>query len=234
MRLLLLTVLVSVIMTGTAGADPHTAGRPITPACEEALALSALPKRLRAGASVFVLTDDGYRMSRSGDGPFTCIVGRNHAEALIPQCPDAAGLDSVIPGIILKSQLALAGAAIEARQAEFEKKKENGDLSAPDRPGVSYMMSNFNYAWNHQAGGLMRIPPHVMFYAPNLSNDDIGGSMQEGMGSNRGVPFIIEEGIHGYMTSMVEHPSDSSDVFAACDGQLPEVAGTIAASGGGS
>ena len=81
----------------------------LTQACEEALALSALPAALRSDASAYVLTASGFEMTRQGSGPFTCIVARNHANALVPQCPDAAGADTVIPGIIKKSEWALSG-----------------------------------------------------------------------------------------------------------------------------
>jgi hypothetical protein len=36
--------------------------------------------------------------------------------------------------------------------------------------------------------------PHVMYYAPDISNDDIGGAKLGGM-----EPFIILHGHHGYM-----------------------------------
>lgn len=196
-------------------------------ACEEALALSALPKRLRAAASVYVLTEQGYELTRRGSGPFTCIVERNHEESLIPQCPDAAGAESVIPGIVMKSRWALEGLSAEERRDRFRQQVDQDRLQPPSRPGVSYMMSEFNLAWNARADGLLRIPPHVMFYAPNLGNEDIGGSVQEGTRENRGVPFIVGEGIHGYIISFVEHASDSADVLAACDGLIPEAVATF-------
>ena len=217
-----MSLALAALLPGLAGATPP-AHEKVSAACEEALALSALPKRLRADASVYVLTEDGYRLSRKGSGPFTCIVERNHEQALIPQCPDAAGADSVVPGIIRKSEWAIAGVPTAERRERFAADVSAGELKPPARAGISYMMSNFSYAWNSRRNGLIRIPPHVMFYAPNLDNDDIGGSIEEGVGHNRGVPFIVEKGIHGYMTSFVEHPSDSSDVLAACKGQLPDV-----------
>ena len=209
------------------GAGAATQSPRLTADCEEALALSALPTRLRDDASVYTLTDEGFSLTRSAKGPFTCIVERNHADAVIPQCVDAAGADTIIPGIIAKTDWSLMGVPAAERGARFRALANRGDLRAPARSGISWMMSNFNYSWNARSGRLMRIPPHVRFYAPNLSNDDIGGSMAEGMGGNRGVPFIIEEGIHGYITTMVEKPSDSTDVRTACAGQLPDEPPTL-------
>ncbi len=220
MRYAPLPAAAAVLMAGaTSAADQNL----LTPACETALALSALPQALRDDASVYVRTAAGFELERQGDGPFTCIVERNHADALIPQCPDAAGADTVIPAIIQRSEWALEGIEAAERRERFLAAVERGDFEAPARPGISYMMSEFNYVWNATNAELMVIPPHVMFYAPNLSDEDIGGSQELGLGSNRGYPFITGEGIHGYMISMVERGSDSSDVAAACAGQLPDV-----------
>ncbi len=197
--------------------------RNISAACEEQLALSALPKRLRATASAYVLYEEGFRKVRDKNGPFTCIVERNHEKALIPQCVDAAGADTIIPGIMLKTEWVLAGHSTEKRREMFQEGVSNGRLQAPSRAGVSYMMSAFNHIYNGQSSTFLRIGPHVMFYAPSLSNDDIGGSMREGMGSNRGVPFIVDESIHGFMTSMVEHAADSADALATCQGQIDDI-----------
>jgi len=193
----------------------------LTAACEEALALSALPARLRHQASVYSLTDQGFRKTRENDGPFTCIVERNHVDAIIPQCVDAAGADTIIPGIMKKTQWTLAGVPLTDRRARFAELAQKEELQPPPRSGISYMMSNFNYVWNTNTENLMRVPPHVMFYAPNISNEDVGGSFQEAVDGNRGTPFVVDVGIHGYMTSFVERPSESDDVLAACAGQLP-------------
>jgi len=213
-------VMLSVSVPGVAAASDET--RKLTGDCEEALALSALPARLRDQASVYSLTDEGFKMSREKDGPFTCIVERNHVDAVIPQCVDAAGADTIIPGIMKKSQWALAGIPVAERRAKFAELAEKKELMPAPRSGISYMMSNFNYVWNTNSEYLMRVPPHVMFYAPNVSNDDVGGSFEEAVDGNRGTPFVVEVGIHGYMTSFVERPSESGDVMTACAGQLPE------------
>ena len=60
----------------------------LSTACEEALALSALPERLRTDATVYVLEATGYRKSRAGQGAFSCLVTRNHPQSYIPLCFD--------------------------------------------------------------------------------------------------------------------------------------------------
>jgi hypothetical protein len=190
--------------------------------CEEALALSALPARLRDGASVYALTENGYVRTRDGSGPFTCIVERNHPLAVIPQCVDAAGADTIIPALIFRSERALEGATPEQVLTEFRQKAERGEFHAPSRPGISYMTSAYNYIYLSEPERIVDVHPHLMFYAPNLTNEDIGGSFKAGSEENRGLPFVLEPGIHGYMISFVDHASESEDVQRACAGEVAD------------
>lgn len=213
--------LTAAVALATLGAtSAAVASTNLTAACEEALALSALPERLRDGAAAYTLTDAGFKLTRKGDGSFTCIVARNHETSIIPQCADAAGTDNIIPAIIQRSEWTLAGMQLDEQQSRFDKLVQEGTIRAPERTGINYMMSEFNFIWNAQREEIMHVGPHVMYYAPNVSNEQIGGSIEEAMGSNRGTPYILDEGIHGYITSFVEHPSSSTGVMAACKGQI--------------
>ncbi len=202
-------------------------------ACEEALALSAPPQRLRDSATVYSLTESGYVRTRDGDGPLTCIVERNHPRALIPQCVDAAGADTIIPDLIYCSQRALEGATPEEILAEFETRAIRGEFRAPARPGVSYMTSEYNYIYVSQRQQIVDVHPHLMFYAPNLTNDDIGGSFEAALEEYRGLPLVLEPGIHGYMISFVDHASDATGVMRAGGGQVGDVPPVPARSPGG-
>ena len=210
----------------TASADEPIERIPLTSECEEVLALSALPLRLRDQASVVVLDGDEYRKTISSDGPFTCIVERNHPQSLIPQCADAAGRDTIIPAVIAKSLWALDGVVGTERQARFDERVADGTFRPPARPGIAYMVSDYNYVWNGAANSRLRVPPHVMFYAPGLEEADMGGSMAHSF-ENRGMPFLLEAGIHGYMISYVDHGSNSAAVERACAGQLPPAPATL-------
>ncbi len=214
---------------GTAAAIAQETDRTaLSAACEEALALSALPARLREEASVYRLVDGRFKLGRKGSGPFTCIVARNHPDSLIPQCVDAAGADTIIPGIIQKTDWALRGVAPAEALKRFEAMAEAGTMRPPARAGINYMMSAYNVIWNDRQQQFMRVGPHVMYYAPNVTNEDIGGSMQVAMQENRGTPMVLQPGIHGYMASFVEHASDSSQVHGACRAELASLLGTTA------
>lgn len=198
---------------------PCAFAQDLTPACETELALSALPEHLRGGASVYVFEGDGYTVARQGEGPFTCIVERNHPLALIPQCLDREGADTILPALVWKSQQVMTGADPDAVRAEHARRLAAGDFDAPERPGVSYMVSAFNRIHVAERNDRIFVGPHVMYYAPGVGNDDIGGAHEHGL-ANRGLPFVLDQGPHGYMISYVEKPSDPTAVQAACAGQL--------------
>lgn len=206
------------IATPSLGDDRQSLSRD----CEVALALSALPSRLREGASVYALVDNEYVLAVSGDGPFTCVVERNDDEALIPQCMDKAGVKSVLPAILDRSRLSLDGHSYHELTEVIDEKLAKGDYPATERAGISYMMSDYNYIYTPSAKRVLKVPPHVMFYAPNLTNADIGGSFED-MTTNIGTPAVLSEGPHGYMVVYTLHAADANDVATACEGQLGEV-----------
>lgn len=181
--------------------------------CEEALALSAVPERLRADATVYGLEKDGYRKSRTGDGAFTCLVTRNHPESIVPVCFDRAGKDFVT-SLIRRGEMAQQGLPDSDYLAERAVKGK-----ASDQFGLSYMVSNYNYIYIPPMKRIAKVPPHVMYYAPHVTDADIGGSQQDGM-TNTGMPYMNDSGIHGMIISNVAQASDSSAVIQHCTGQL--------------
>lgn len=191
----------------------------LSTACEEALALSAIPSHLRAAASTWVLGNDGYRRHRQGTGPISCLVQRNHPDSIIPVCFDAEGSRSIMPAKMAESEAAVAGASREQVKTAFAAGVARGDWQPPARPGLAWMVSGHNRILNQ--GRIIHASPHLMFYAPNLTDADIGGSFQAAM-TNRGLPFVIDQGIHGYMVTFVDQPSDSSAVLEHCRGQIPD------------
>lgn len=189
----------------------------LTAECEQALAVSALPSQMRAGASIYVLTANGFTKTVEGTSPFTCVVQRNHAKSLIPQCLDRQGTELMLPTIIQKTNMVLSGARAEEIQADFKARTDSGEYKAPSQLGVNYMMSHYNYIYLSAAERVVRIPPHLMHYAPNATNADIGAAPDA---QRKGMPHINDQGIHGYYISFVEDPSDFSDVQRTCAGQV--------------
>ena len=74
---------------------------------------------------------------------------------------------------------------------------KTGHYKAPERAGISYMLSPvlrtyFNPEESDRVGTYNF--PHVMYYAPGVSSEDIGAGKLDGM-----YPFVIMPGHHGYM-----------------------------------
>ncbi|HMK42840.1 MAG TPA: hypothetical protein VK445_01740 [Dissulfurispiraceae bacterium] len=72
-----------------------------------------------------------------------------------------------------------------------------GFYKAPERAGISYMLSPILRTYfnpeEHDKVITMNYP-HVMYYAPNVANEDVGGGKLGGM-----YPFLILPGPHGYI-----------------------------------
>jgi len=202
---------------GVAAADRQRLSRD----CEIAVAKSAAPARLRADASVYGLRNGAYEKFVDGSGPLTCVIERNHADSLIPQCMDRGGVDSVLPAIIERSLMAVNGASFAEIKANNERQLREGGFAPLPGAGISYMMSAYNYIFVESTSDVRKVAPHVMFYAPNLGNADIGGSF-ESMSNNIGTPFILNPGIHGYMIVYTQYAADPDEVAVACRGQLGE------------
>ena len=73
-----------------------------------------------------------------------------------------------------------------------------GKYISPRRSGVAYMLSGDIRNFNPQTGKVESFPPHVMFYAPNLTNADLG-TTREALKKDPSLPFAAYEGPHGYI-----------------------------------
>lgn len=208
----------ALVVAGAAAAEaPY---RNLTPACESALALSALPAHLRDRASTWVLGRGGFERHGAADADFSCLVARNHPDSLVPQCFDKPGQQAILPRYLDEGRMLAQGQSFDQIHAEIERRLKAREYQPVSAHGVVYMVSAYNYIYARNAGKLVHVHPHVMFHAPDVAPDAVGNSLRDGM-VNKGLPFVIDEGVHGYMISMVERPSDGADVAAACAGQLP-------------
>jgi hypothetical protein len=162
---------------------------------EIAIALSAAPEHLREGASVYVLKQAGFVQARKGTNGFSCIVNRDHPLNQKPTCYDAEGSETILPKVLRFGELLMKGVPLEQIKAEIAEGFRSGKYISPRRPGVAYMLSGDIKNYNASTGKVESFPPHVMFYAPNLTNEDIGsdGNFEPGM------PSIAYQGPQGFM-----------------------------------
>jgi hypothetical protein len=173
---------------------------------EMKLALSAAPAHLREAAGVYVLEKNGFVKVRDTSNGFTCIVNRDHPLNQKPTCYDAEGSATILPKVLRFGELLMQGKPLTEIRAEIQKGFESGKFISPRRPGVAYMLSGDIKAFNPQTGQVGTFPPHVMFYAPNLTNSDIGsdGNFDPGM------PSIAYQGPQGFMVVVLGDSHDAA------------------------
>jgi hypothetical protein len=165
---------------------------------EIALALSAAPEHLRKGAAVYVLERKGFVKMRDSTNGFTCIVNRDHPLNQKPVCFDAEGTATILPKILRVGELLMQGKPMSEIDAEIAEGFRTGTYISPRRLGVAYMLSGDIRNFNPQTGKVESFPPHVMFYAPNLTNADIG-TTKEALAKNPSLPFVAYQGPHGFI-----------------------------------
>jgi hypothetical protein len=142
------------------------------------LAESAAPAEVSSKATVYVLGSKGYEKAREGTNGFSCFVGRHFvkpAETTIePQCFDAEGSRTLLLVYMHGEELRTNGKSEAEIKADVANGYKEGRYQCPSKPGFLYMMSNRNRLRAMPEHGTGIFPPHLMFYAPNMTTKDIG------------------------------------------------------------
>jgi hypothetical protein len=156
---------------------------------EIALATSAGPPALAAKAGVYVLDKSGYVKVRDSQNGFVCIVEHRVPSAVEPQCLDAEGVKTFLPRILMVGALRAKGRPEQEIRDAVKKGFADGQFKAPQRPGVDYMLSTHNVVTIDENKGIaVPFPPHLMFYAPGMTNADVGSD-----GSPGSSVFVVDE-----------------------------------------
>lgn len=181
------------------------------------LALSALPPHLRDNATVYVLNPDkGFEVARKGTNGFHAFVVRTGDDAFRGSWPLTAYRDDILYPISFDQAGAKAQMRVFFDAAEMQAKGtppgelkkimkdrlKTGYYKAPERAGVSYMLSPIlrTYFDPEKSDRVVTMNyPHVMYYAPNISNEDVGGGKLGGM-----YPFVIMPGPLGYIIQPID------------------------------
>jgi hypothetical protein len=219
---LALAALVSVVRPGPAAPVSPDVPELLPRDQEIALALSAAPEHLRTGAAVWVLEKNGFVKVRESTNGFGCIVNRDHPLNRKPTCYDAEGVATIVPKVLRVGELLMQGKPLSEINAEIAEGFRTGEFVSPHRPGVAYMLSGDIRRFDAASGTVVSFPPHVMFYAPNLTDEDIGS---KGDGTD-GLPFIAYQGPQGFMIMLPaggEH-GGHGNAAAAASGSPPEPA----------
>jgi len=155
-------------------------------ALETDFALSALPPQLRPGATVYLLDPaKGYYVARKGSNGFITFVMRTAWEwaefrddIITAISYDAEGARTIFPVYEAAAAMRASGkyTALQVRNIVIDRIKK-GIYKAPARPGISYMLAPVmrTYPAKPDQHTVMTMHmPHYMFYAPYLTNADIG------------------------------------------------------------
>jgi hypothetical protein len=173
---------------------------------ETDFALSALPPHLRDGATAYALDPAaGYVIARRGNNGFACLVSRTEwewadfpADHATPICWDTEGARTIMPVYLDVAKLRAGGQHTPAQVHDLVRDRfKHGIYKAPARAGVSYMIAPLMRTYR-QPGSKDMVNmhmPHYMFYAPGVTDRDIGGKPFSEH------PFVFNPGggPHGYM-----------------------------------
>ncbi|HET6459747.1 MAG TPA: hypothetical protein VFG29_03060 [Syntrophales bacterium] len=201
-----------------AGAEDKQAKiEPLPRDLEIQLALSALPPHLRDNATVYVLNPDkGFEVARKGTNGFHAFVARTgddtfrgawplteyRDDILYPISFDKAGTRAQMRVFFDAAEMQAKGTPPGQLKRIIKDRFKKGYYKAPERAGISYMLSPIlRTYWNPEESDrtVTMNYPHVMYYAPNVSNKDIGAGKPGGM-----YPFVIMPGPHGYFIQPID------------------------------
>jgi hypothetical protein len=142
------------------------------------LAESAAPAEVSSKATVYVLDSKGYEKAREGTNGFSCIVTRHFVKptetTIEPQCFDAEGSRTLLLAYMHAEELRTNGKSEAEIKADMADGYKKGRYQYPSKPGFLYMMSSQNRLRAIPEQGTGIFPPHLMFYAPNMTPKDIG------------------------------------------------------------
>jgi hypothetical protein len=172
---------------------------------EIALALSACPSTVAAGAGVYVLGEAGYEKARDSRNGFVAIVAHALPISQEPQCMDAEGAKTHLPRLLKQGELRAQGKTIDEIQRYVAGAFARGEFVAPSKPGVDYMLSTQNLPPDAAGKGerVEHFPPHVMIYAPFITNKDLGVD-----GSEDGPLLVVGEGTPHALIIITTAPHD--------------------------
>ena len=219
-RVCLVVLIFHMAMSMAAGAQEPLSKSPvprlIDRQTEMNLALSACPPAVAKGAGVYVLTRGGYEKARDSQNGFTAIVQHSAPTATEPQCIDAEGSRTILQRYLKVAAWRAQGKTPEEVRQLTKEALAKGELPAPARPGVDYMLSNANTVPNEK-GEHVPYVPHVMFFGTHLSNADLGVGKELGPDgqpigpayvAGEGTPYalvIIPVGAHGGTAHSAAH-----------------------------
>ena len=200
---ILATAITLIALSAPPGQAAETTIEQMPAKLETQFALSAIPPALRDQATVYLLDPKkGYLLSRRGTSGVACLVERTvwewvdyRNDVYVPLCYDAVGTKAHFRVIMDAAALRAQGMSPEALKTEIENRYKNKTYRAPEKAGLSYMVAPIMRALGPPDMKMHTMAmPHLMFYAPNVTNEDIGAVPNFSVPSTLRYPFIDKQG----------------------------------------
>ena len=169
------------------------------------LALKAGPVHLRNEATVYTFGKNGYEKARTGANGFNCLVNRdgtqNGDQSVYPTCWDPEGSRTILPVMLRVGELLAQGKSAAEIKRDIDQGFEQGRFHSPAKAGIAYMLAG-DVKFDSKTGTLSAtvFPPHYMFYAPGVTNADIGMSKEA---TTPGLPFVYSGYSGGTKTAYI-------------------------------
>jgi hypothetical protein len=182
---------------------------------EIALARTAAPPSVSAGAEVLVLGRKGYETAVRGKNGFVCIVERSwmspfddpeflNPDQRLPLCLNPPAARTHLPFTLKATVLALSGMAKDQMFRELKAAYDNKELPLPDPGSMCFMMSKQQY-FGRKYGNA---DPHTMFWFPQAAHMSWGAGLP-------GSPIFIHQDSPDPITTFVISVSQWSDGTSA-------------------
>jgi hypothetical protein len=173
-------------------------------AVELEAALSAAPAALREGATLWATGPRGFERVREGGNGVTCLVEHEPGGGWAPICWDREGTSTILPVALERERLRLAGKDAAAIDAEIAAGFAAGRFRAPERTGISWMLSDSNWVFDGER--VIHFHPHLMIYAPYVTNADVAGDPRD-----PARPWVLAEGSpHAYLIVTPATPANAA------------------------
>jgi hypothetical protein len=122
----------------------------------------------------------------AGDNGFSCLVDREFADTMEPECFDAEGSKTTLVVRLFVEKSRAEGMKDEEINAQVEAGYKSHRFLAPGKPGLVYMLSPYNRVFDPESKKIIQFPGHLMFYAPYLTEKEVG--------SGNGAPYLVHPG----------------------------------------
>ncbi len=187
------------------------------------LALSALPERLQADSTIYLLDPaKGYVLHREGQNGFATFVARTSirfysaawpysypVDQLIPMAFDSVGIEHHMRPWFAIAKMRAEGVSAKDAKTKLQRDFRDGFYKAPVKGGLSYMLAPIHRAYMAPEISEEMITvsmPHYMPYAPYVTPAQLGNDTPM-----NGGPFVLnhggkDSGPHGYMMFMLPTP----------------------------